>query len=111
MENEMKIREYLFSLGFLPNKCGYRYLYDLINWGIYDEEIVPLKYYGYQMLAQKYNKQAGTIEKDIQNAIGIAWLKGDVAVLQRAFGETIDERKGKPSNKQFIMTAITNLKR
>lgn len=55
--------------------------------------------------SQKIQKTVDTVEKDVQNAISAAWLKGDVDALYNEFGETIDMKKGKPGNKQFIMTA------
>ena len=50
-----------------------------------------------------------SVEKDIQNAISAAWLRGNVDVLYREFGETLDEDKGKPTNKQFLLTALERL--
>ncbi|MEG1613316.1 MAG: sporulation initiation factor Spo0A C-terminal domain-containing protein [Clostridia bacterium] len=107
---EKLITEYLLRLGFVPNKLGYRYLFDIIKSALYDIEILPLKYVGYVELSKKYNKSISAIEKDVQNAISTAWLKGDVQALYDEFGETIDMKKGKPSNKQFILTALMSLK-
>lgn len=107
---DMLIRNYLLELGFVPNKLGYRYLFELIKWGMADENILPLKYAGYSNLSDRYKKTVAAIEKDIQNAISVAWLKGDVSKLYGEFGETIDMKKGKPSNKQFILTAVMSLK-
>lgn len=106
----MKVSNYLYKLGFSPNKVGYKYLYELISMGVNNEEILPLKHNGYKKLGIKHNKSVETIEKDIQNAISVAWLKGNVDVIYEEFGETIDKEKGKPSNKQFIITAILKLK-
>ena len=50
-----------------------------------------------------------SIEKDIQNAISTAWLRGNVDTLYKEFGETLDEDKGKPTNKQFLLTAIERM--
>ena len=41
------ISDYLLSLGFIPNKCGYRYVFDLIYLATSGKEILPLKYVGY----------------------------------------------------------------
>ncbi|MDR1939236.1 MAG: sporulation initiation factor Spo0A C-terminal domain-containing protein [Clostridiales bacterium] len=104
-----KISNYLLSMGFIPNKIGYKYLGDLVALGIDGKDILPLSKNGYVVLAEKYNKSASTIEKDIQNAISAAWLKGDIDLLNKEFGSTIDMKKGKPSNKHFILTAIEKL--
>ena len=105
------VSNYLLKLGFSPNKMGYRYLHELISMGLDSEKILPLKHNGYKVLSKKHLKSVETIEKDIQNAISIAWLKGNVDIIYEEFGETIDVDRGKPSNKQFIMTAIIKLER
>lgn len=106
---EQKIQNYLLKLGFVPNKLGYRMLYDILLWGASGENLLPLKYVTYPRLSLKYGKNSDAVEKDIQNAISVAWLKGDVGELYGEFGETIDMRKGKPTNKQFILTALVRL--
>lgn len=109
MNDGGRISKYLLSMGFTPNKIGYRYLADLINFGLNCKEILPLSKIGYPIVAEKYKKSSATVEKDVQNAISAAWLKGDVDVLNEEFGSTIDMKKGKPSNKHFILTAIEKL--
>ena len=108
---EKNITHYLLSLGFIPNKYGYRYLYDLIEMALSDEEILPLKYVGYKEISLKCGKSVQSVEKDIQNAISAAWLKGDVNALYDEFGETIDMKRGKPGNKQFILPAVSSIRR
>ena len=106
-----KIKNYMLSLGFTPNLAGYNMLAELIYLAATGEDILPLKYVGYRKLSEKYLKSADTIEKDIQNAISAAWLKGDVNALYDEFGETIDMKRGKPGNKQFILTAVSSIRR
>jgi two-component system response regulator (stage 0 sporulation protein A) len=84
-------------------------LFDIFLIALKGKSILPLKYNSYVYLAEKYKKNTAAVEKDIQNAISTAWLKADVDVLFKEFGETIDIDKGKPTNKQFILTALTKL--
>ena len=72
-------------------------------------EVMPLKYFGYKQLAEEFGASEASVEKDIQNAISAAWLRGSVDVLYAEFGETLDEDKGKPTNKQFLLTALERL--
>ncbi len=109
MNNQVKIKNYLLSLGFQPNLKGYRLLAKLIEYAMDNRIILPLKYNGYVSLANEFNIDVASIEKDIQNAISSAWLRGDVDVLYKEFGETLDENKGKPTNKQFVLTALERL--
>lgn len=108
-ENEIKIKMYLLKLGFQPNLKGYHLLARLISIAESGEDIMPLKYFGYKRLATEFNVGEASVEKDIQNAISAAWLRGDVDTLYKEFGETLDEDKGKPTNKQFVLTALERL--
>ncbi len=109
-DNEVKAKKYLLQLGFQPNLKGYHLLARLISYSLDGTEILPLKYAGYKMLSEDFGVDEQSIEKDVQNAISSAWLRGDVDVLYKEFGETLDENKGKPTNKQFIMTALERIK-
>lgn len=107
--DELKIKNYLLKLGFQPNLKGYHLLAKLLEYAKNGVEILPLKYFGYVNLSRDFGIDAGSIEKDIQNAISSAWLRGDVDILYKEFGETLDENKGKPTNKQFVLTALERL--
>lgn len=107
----MKTKKYLLELGFQPNLKGYKQLSALICLALDGEDILPLKYNGYKKVAKALGADVAGIEKNIQNCISAAWLRGDVDVLYREFGETLDENKGKPTNKQFVLTALERLRR
>ena len=104
-----RIKLYLLRLGFQRNLKGYRLLARLIALAQEGKEVMPLKYHGYRLLAEEFGVGAASVEKDIQNAISAAWLRGNVDVLYGEFGETLDEDKGKPTNKQFLLTALERL--
>lgn len=109
-DNEVKAKKYLLQLGFQPNLKGYHLLARLIGYALDGEDVLPLKYGGYVKLSEDFDVDVQSIEKDIQNAISSAWLRGDVDILYKEFGETLDENKGKPTNKQFVMTALERIK-
>lgn len=52
--------------------------------------------------SQKIQKTVDTVEKDVQNAISAAWLKGDVDALYNEFGETIDMKRGSPVTNSLL---------
>lgn len=108
-ENEIKAKKYLLRLGFQPNLKGYALLGRLMQYALDGGDILPLKYAGYPLLAREFNVDVASVEKDIQNAISSAWLRGNVDTLHREFGETLDENKGKPTNKQFVLTALERI--
>ena len=108
-ENEIKAKKYLLQLGFQPNLKGYALLSRLIEYAMDGGDILPLKYSGYPLLSREFGVDAASVEKDFQNAISSAWLRGNVETLYREFGETLDENKGKPTNKQFVLTALERI--
>ena len=42
------------------------------------------------------------VERAIRHAIEVAWDRGDLDTLQRFFGYTVSNTKGKPTNSEFI---------
>ena len=42
------------------------------------------------------------MERAIRHAIEVAWDRGDLDTLQRIFGYTVSNTKGKPTNSEFI---------
>ena len=44
----------------------------------------------------------GLVERAIRHAIEVAWDRGDLDTLQRFFGYTVSNTKGKPTNSEFI---------
>jgi two-component system response regulator (stage 0 sporulation protein A) len=42
------------------------------------------------------------VERAIRHAIEVAWDRGDIDILQKFFGYTVSNTKGKPTNSEFI---------
>ena len=97
-------------MGIMPNCSGYRYLSELIDDLCRGIDIFPLKYNGYKKLSNKYLQSVGNIDKNIQNCIAKACNTCDIDLLYSRFGNTIDQEKGKPTCKQFIMQSYENIK-
>ena len=56
----------------------------------------------YPAVAKKYGTTASRVERAIRHAIEVAWDRGDLETLQRYFGYTVSNVKGKPTNSEFI---------
>ena len=56
----------------------------------------------YPQVAKKFYTTPSRVERAIRHAIEVAWDRGDVETLQRFFGYTVSEMKGKPTNSEFI---------
>lgn len=46
--------------------------------------------------------ESQALERAVRHAIEVAWDRGDLETLQRYFGYTVSNTKGKPTNSEFI---------
>lgn len=104
------IEQFLFSLGLKPAHLGFKYLYELLS-AAASGNIFPLSENGYKMIAEKYSVSVFSVEKSIQYSIETAFTDAKSDKLYKLFGETIDEGKGKPTNKHFIFAIMEALKK
>ena len=56
----------------------------------------------YPKVAEEYNTTASRVERAIRHAIEVAWSRGNLEAINRVFGFTVDTRRGKPTNSEFI---------
>ena len=73
---------------------------------------VPAHIKGYQYLreakvlypevAKRFSTTPSRVERAIRHAIEVAWDRGDLETLQKYFGYTVSNAKGKPTNSEFI---------
>ena len=53
-------------------------------------------------VAKTFQTTPSRVERAIRHAIEVAWDRGDLDTLQRFFGYTVSNTKGKPTNSEFI---------
>lgn len=56
----------------------------------------------YPQVARTFSTTPSRVERAIRHAIEVAWDRGDLETLQRFFGYTVSNTKGKPTNSEFI---------
>ena len=56
----------------------------------------------YPAVAKKFATTPSRVERAIRHAIEVAWDRGDLDTLQKYFGFTVSNSKGKPTNSEFI---------
>lgn len=56
----------------------------------------------YHVIAKRHNTTATGVDRAIRNAIEITWDRGNPGVLAKYFGNTVNSRRGVPTNKEFI---------
>ena len=82
---------------------GYQYLREAIILTINDMDMInAVTKVLYPEVAKKFGTTPSRVERAIRHAIEVAWDRGDIEVLQKFFGYTVSNIKGKPTNSEFI---------
>ena len=56
----------------------------------------------YPTIAKMHQTTPSRVERAIRHAIEVAWSRGKMDTIDALFGYTINTRKGKPTNSEFI---------
>ncbi|NLK08253.1 MAG: sporulation transcription factor Spo0A [Firmicutes bacterium] len=100
---ESLIGDRITELGIPAHYKGYRYLKDAIAMVVYDVELLGLvTKVLYPTIANTHQSTAAKVERSMRYAIEAAWSRGDVDVLHKAFGYSVDPERGRPSNSSFV---------
>lgn len=100
---EILVTDTLHEIGVPAHIKGYQYVRDSIILSINDMEVInSVTKVLYPTVAKKYKTTASRVERAIRHAIEVAWDRGDIDVLQKYFGYTVSNIKGKPTNSEFI---------
>lgn len=82
---------------------GYQYLREAIMIAVNDMDVInAVTKVLYPEVAQRFGTTASRVERAIRHAIEVAWDRGDIETLQKYFGYTVSNSKGKPTNSEFI---------
>lgn len=100
---ERQITAIIHEIGVPAHIKGYQYLREAIGLAVEDMEIINAVTKAlYPAVAKKYSTTASRVERAIRHAIEVAWDRGDLETLQKYFGYTVSNAKGKPTNSEFI---------
>lgn len=93
----------IHEIGVPAHIKGYQYLREAIMMTVEDmDSINAVTKVLYPAVAREYKTTASRVERAIRHAIEVAWDRGDLEVLQKYFGYTVSNSKGKPTNSEFI---------
>ena len=100
---ERLVTPVIHEVGMPAHIKGYQYVREAIILTIKDATMInAVTKVLYPTVARRYNTTPSCVERAIRHAIEVAWNRGDLEVLQRFFGYTISNAKGKPTNSEFI---------
>lgn len=108
---QTKVTQIMRDVGIPAHIKGYQYIRDAIIMAINDTEIISaVTKRLYPELAKNHNTTPSRVERAIRHAIEVAWNRGKVETINRLFGYTINTRKGKPTNSEFIAMVADTLR-
>lgn len=108
---ESRVTAIIHEIGVPAHIKGYHYLREAIlycidNMGAINAVTKIL----YPEVAKRYNTTPSRVERAVRHAIEVAWDRGDLDTLQKYFGYTVSNIKGKPTNSEFIAMIADRLR-
>ena len=108
---DLEVTRIIHQMGVPAHVKGYQYLRDAIIMvteeanlmGAVTKELYPL-------IAEKHNTTPSRVERAIRHAIELAWDRGNVDMMNKYFGYTINIERGKPTNSEFIAMVADKLR-
>ena len=100
---ETMVTNIIHEIGVPAHIKGYQYLREAIIIAVEDMDVInAITKVLYPQVAKAFQTTPSRVERAIRHAIEVAWDRGDLDTLQRFFGYTVSNTKGKPTNSEFI---------
>ena len=100
---ESQVTAIIHEVGVPAHIKGYQYLREAIIIAVNDMAVIhAVTKVLYPEVAKRFNTTPSRVERAIRHAIEVAWDRGDLETLQKYFGYTVSNAKGKPTNSEFI---------
>jgi len=100
---ESTVTAIIHEIGVPAHIKGYQYLREAIMIAVEDMDVInAVTKILYPEVAKHFGTTASRVERAIRHAIEVAWDRGDLETLQKYFGYTVSNAKGKPTNSEFI---------
>lgn len=103
VDPEQEVRRILLELGAPDHLVGHPYVIRAIMLVVGDQLYINHITFGlYPQLAVEFETTPARVERAIRHLIEVTWVRGDIDVLDKYFGNTISASRGKPTNGEFI---------
>ena len=100
---EAMVTSMIHEIGVPAHIKGYQYLREAIMIAVDDMDVInAITKVLYPQVAKTFSTTPSRVERAIRHAIEVAWDRGDLETLQKFFGYTVSNTKGKPTNSEFI---------
>ena len=106
---EYQIRQILLELGAPDHLAGHPFVVEAVLMAVENRCYINNITFGlYPQIAAKFDTTATRVERGIRHLIEVTWSRGDMEILSRFFGNTVNPERGKPTNGEFI-ARLTNV--
>lgn len=107
---EEKVTTIMHEIGIPANIKGYKHIRTAVIYAIQKPSVLEaITKELYPDIAKMYQTTASRVERAIRHAIGVAWDRGKPEMLDKFFGYTVSDMKGKPTNSEFIAMIVDHL--
>lgn len=108
---DVAVTNIIHEMGVPAHIKGYHYLRDAILYVIEDVNLLgAVTKELYPMIARKYQTTSSRVERAIRHAIELSWDRGNIEMMTKFFGYTINLQRGKPTNSEFIAMVADKLR-
>lgn len=108
---EVDITNIIHEVGVPAHIKGYQYLRDAITMVVEDMDLLgAVTKELYPAIAKLNNTTPSRVERAIRHAIEVAWNRGKIETINKLFGYTVHNDKGKPTNSEFIAIIADKLR-
>ncbi len=108
---DLEVTNLIHQMGVPAHIKGYQYLRDAILLVINEVSLLgAVTKELYPAIAVKYLTTPSRVERAIRHAIELAWDRGNVEMMSKFFGYTINIQRGKPTNSEFIAMVADKLR-
>jgi len=106
-----QITNIIHEIGVPAHIKGYMFLREAISMVVNDIELLSaVTKELYPAVGKKFNTTSSRVERAIRHAIDVAWSRGQLETIDKIFGYTIRNEKGKPTNSEFIAMVADKLR-
>ena len=101
--DELTVTEILHQIGVPAHIKGYQFLRTAVKMVVDNPDMINrITKELYPSIGKCYNTSASKVERAIRHAIEVAWSRGRIDTLNKAFGCRVATKEDKPTNGEFI---------
>ena len=98
-----RLSSLFLTIGIPAHIKGYQFLREAVKMVIENPDVINrITKELYPGIGRRFNTTASKVERAIRHAIEVAWSRGRIETLNRAFGCKVASKEDKPTNGEFV---------